>query len=578
MNKKFDEIYKLAIDFFCKIIELYRTNIYDYLILTTRRCFCLFFALLNDKVFDQLLKNHLPNDDYEILNEIVKKTISSQNVEISGDKLIQKKILLLDDVMIHGHALYNLYKKVEEKEPEKLDTLVLIRNIEWPDFYLFKTNKSYDSIKKLTSSEWRKISNQIIKYIHYQGQSYTSYIYGIETENKIIEDVILKKDQIHEIKIDLKNLETYPEYEDDNYPRYYSVKDFNYTFIDSIIIRRYETPTKQNKSIIVPYVQLKNMSVETLEKIWNTICEQNINDSALCDIVSIKERYKVLSAICGVYLYKYLFGEITNFNNIIDKSFKPNFLKTITGLGLDNIFSIIDSCFDEVEPKYNKVLMEDYFQIAEDKYFGDSETEKNKISDFLNIYFYLVTEKEDSIYQSDPETQNCVNPIFYSRFYSLLKKNENISVDDIYTNAILIYLSDIGLISYVIEENFNYVGTAIKTGEQSYHLFKKIAGDAYKAVYVLLNYINKIDTVSNRKVFIDIISKNLEKEPSLTQDAKARIRFFINNPPTKIRESYFGILEECNKCNDAIQIETTNRILKSIIKVMEVSCKGLLIL
>lgn len=577
MNNNFNKIYELGGEFFNKIIELYRKNAYDYLILTTRRCFCLFYALFDDKVFEKNFILNLSVNDRDILEKIKSCAISSQKVNVLGQDIENKKVLLLDDVMIHGHALHELYKTTESYNPDILDTLVLIRNIEWPDYYFSSTKKEYYYVEKLLNYEWRKISNLIIKYLHHQGHSYTSYVYGIETLNSIIDESIEEKNALIEIPLDFNELETYQEYKMDRYPQYYSVRNFNYNFIDQVLIRRYKPSKDNDKSIIVPYIQLKDMNEETLNTIWDNLCKTENTINKLSDFISIEDRYKVLTAICCICLYQKLFGSISNFNNIVDRSFKSDFLKVISDDIFNDIFDIIQNSYTAIETDNRDLLMSNCFFKAKNNYFTTHSEKTMETVDFLSVYFYLVTETEDLMYEKNCSNYGYMKPIFYSKFLKLLN-NSDFTIDNNYINAILMYFSDIGIISYVTQKNSANVGTALKTGEQSYHLFKKISGDAYKAVYVLLNYINTLHKESEKEIFKEKFTKNLTEEIMISEDTKNRIRFFLYNPPAKVNESYFGVLDEVNSSKDKEKIANANFILNAIIKIMEKSCDGMLIL
>lgn len=575
VNNSFKEIYRLGGEFFEKIIRLYDDNHYDYFVLTTRRCFCLFFALLKDVNFYNLL---IQSHSEETIKKIVKKTVSSQGINILGEELKDKKILLLDDVMIHGHAVYNLYKNVNNYEPKCLDTLVIIRNIETPDFYYKATNKEYFYIERLMSSEWRDISNQVVKYLHNQGQCYTSYIYGIKTETNFFENIVSGNKYLNEISLDFEELETYPEYNTDCYPQYYSVEEYSScVFIENIMIRKYCIEDDKKNCMVVPYVQLKALHSETLVDIWETIC--TVIGEQFNKIKTLEDKYKALNAICSICLYKKYFNSISSYENEIDRSFIPYFLEIVyNNFDLDYIFGIINEKYVATEFDSGNTLMEKSFVKAQKEFFTNETESKAKMVDFLSIYFYLVTEEEEFLYQNEIEDEENTKPIFSTQFNKMLKETDFSEPSEEFTNAVIMYFVDIGLLSYVVKCNENgLIGSCIKTGEQSYHLFTKIAKDAYKAVYVILNYTLKLDAFSEKNMFEKRFKKELNNS-SIEESIKKSINFFMNNPPVKLHESYFGVLKERLKIRSITRKENSNLILKSIINIMDSSCDGALVL
>ena len=557
MNNSCYEINKIGKQFFKKIIQLYKTNEYDYIILTTRRCFCLFFALYTDTNFI----NTFDEQENNILSQIVERIISSQRIKIVGDLFNNKSILLLDDVMIHGHAVYRLHKIINSFSPEKIDTLVAIRNIEIPDFYFNSVGKKYLCIKEMLSPDWRKLSNAIVKYLHFRGQCYTSYIYGIKTENA----KLYNSQGLNEIAIDFKKLETYSEFE--NYPVYYSY-NFNvqYKFIQSIIIRKYELPNDSNYCIIVPYIQLADFKTKELDNIWEELISKIKNkEHALIDIKSSEDKYKALTAICGICLYKHLFGDIALYDNIIDKSFVPNFLRIVAeNFQLQDVFSFIEKHFYETKNSLSDSLME----ISFSKSLAQVIKNKTDIYDFFKTYFYIVTREEDQAYQKNEDTYDYLKPIFASNFNFLLNTNfDNLNKNEV--NAILMFLADIGVLSYIAVKNkSNKIGTCIKTGEQSYHMFINIANHSYKAAYIILNYISKIKSDTDKNNFISKLKSQLS-ESNINFEEQKRLIFLIDNPPIDLAESYFGALDEKEASTNAYSEKISDQVLFETLELLK---------
>lgn len=557
MNNNYSEIYKTGKLFFKKIMFLYKSNEYDYVILTTRRCFCLFFALYNDVKF---IEKFDPKEK-EMLSKIVESIISSQKIKIVGNLFNNKKVLLLDDVMIHGHAVYRIYKSINSYNPQKIDTLVAIRNIEIPDFYFNSVGEKYYSVEEMLSADWRKLSNSIVKYLHFRGQCYTSYIYGIKTKQSKLNDI----QSLSEIKIDFKELETYSEF--GQYPVYYSWDLYTqFNFIQSALIRKYQLPDDNENCLIVPYIQLSDFETIKLDIIWNELME-SIAEKA-CELSYIKtteDKYKALTAICSICLYKKLFGSVETYNNIIDKSFVPDFLKIIAeNFNIKEVFSIIEKHFNVTENSLPKTLMKVSFTTALENSFEDN----SDIYNFLKTYFYIVTRDEDKAYQEHTDYYDYLKPIFASDFNYLLNNNfDNINKNIVC--AILMFLADIGVLSYIsVADKVGRVGSCIKTGEQSYHLFINIAKHSYKAVYVVLSHISRIKNNEDKNEFITEFKRKLQSSKISFLDQQ-RILFLINYPPIDLSESYFGVLDEKEASIGKSVKEKTNEVLFETLELLK---------
>ena len=130
-------------NFFKKINEEYSQK-YDKIILLTRRC-----VILN-----------------EIFGEAFKYKVS-ENCDIVSDTNIcmenfcgKESILIVDDIIIHGRAVTNLYNKLKKS----------VRNIDVSAYYMYYNAKLSNDINVLdytmvTSAEWHDLSNKLVELI-----------------------------------------------------------------------------------------------------------------------------------------------------------------------------------------------------------------------------------------------------------------------------------------------------------------------------------------------------------------------------------------------------------------------------
>jgi hypothetical protein len=565
MKEIYEKVYDIGVKFFKKIIEMYKEKQYDYIVLTTRRCFCLFFALYNDDKF----KDNFDEQEQKILCDIMSKVISSQGVNIIGEKFNNKNILLLDDVMIHGHAVYKIYENIKQNVADgTIDTLVVIRNAELPDFYLSKTKKEYSYIQMEVAVEWRHISNCIVRYLHHRGQSYTSFIYGFKITRKHMEESLCN---LKKVNLEFENLETYAEF--DEYPSYYisEICDSN-SFVETAMIRVYYLPDKEN-CVVVPYVLLKDIKNNCLDKIWHNLCNFKSLEYQFEDIKTPEDKYKALSAICGITLYKKYFKDIDSYENVIDKSFTPSFLKTVySNFDYQEVFQIIKNEYSEVLVNQEHTLMENYVKRTCAENFVETFT------DFIKAYLYSVTEEEEYIYRGDIYFENdkyddYMKPIYLSLVFDFLNNLNCICFDRTIAKAEIMFLADIGLLSYVVRKNGDYIGTCIKTGEQSYKLFVNLSKSAYKALYVIINYINKIEQVNLRNEIMKKIESNYDNY-GFTVKQWQLLQFFIKKLPLDLQDHYFGPLQMMLKTESVQKNKEANIMLNNAIELMEFCCGG----
>ncbi len=571
-------IYDLAISFFKRIIELDKSNKYDFLVLTTRRCFCLFFALLQDSVF--LTKFSEYSNEQNYLKVIEEKAISSQKIDILNNEFSEKNILILDDIMIHGHAVFDIYQQILSFLPQNIDTLVMIRNIENPDCYYREINKTYYYIQKLPNTEWREISNNLVQYLHDMGHCYTSYIYGFTVPTAEVHKSLQKSLQnsfTNKIDLNLSSYVSYKEFKSNSYPNYYKVK-MSYPFVKKAILRTYELTGEQHKSRVIPYVELKEFNSDALEKSWKKIWFGEEIPSELHSLKTKKDKYRALAAICSISLYRMLFKDLSlECTYELDKSFVSGFVDIVLShTNEKRVFNIIEKCFLDIQLQSSNTLMEKTlkcFNLCE--YINKNDNEEKLILNYLQKYFYIVTEQEE-VYKKSNNWNNCceLKPIATSMFYLLSnEKCLNYKQTSIF-DGILTYFMDVGIFSHVVEDlDDDVVGTCLKAGEQSYHLFADISKNAYRAIYILLKYLNRIndDKLKNRIVFNFLV--NLKRSNNISEEYREIIEFFVKHPPVDLNESYYGVLKERNKNITKSDETVAIQIIQEIYKIMDITMK-----
>lgn len=187
---EFDDLYaflkKASINSRAKII-----------VFTTRRSHLL-FSLFSKYVFTEKEKEELVKRG--------KLYISDKAVHFYKRKIKGSKVLIVDDIMIHGRALKNVRMRVEKYQPREIETRV----------YAISDKSHATDVKKekvLFGEDWKTLSNQIVASLILTSTPYASYIYSFSKSMALSEFNDLKanldsqfifNDNIKEnIKIDL---------------------------------------------------------------------------------------------------------------------------------------------------------------------------------------------------------------------------------------------------------------------------------------------------------------------------------------------------------------------------------------
>lgn len=467
-NGDYSELFNLFTQY---ILDL--TLIYDLVILTTRRCFDLVCCVYN---------NNFSSADEKYI-DAWEKIVSSQSIIINKDKITGKKVLLVDDIMIHGKAVYSLYSKLKDYDADKVDTFVLARNIEIPDFYKIVSG-DYECLYRLSQDKWLDLSNKIVEYFVKNNQTYVSYVYPIKGNSEELVNTVL---ELKEIAYDesfnvFNNLSGFST--EKTKIKYFDVHS-NLTK-SNIFFRQYTFPDETTYT--VPYCILNTFESEILKNSWeNLLNKYNINEKLKELITDSIDIYKCYTLILCMYLFNN--SKNLNYSREIEKSFYEGFYNDITEL----IEQIKESGCNTFE-KLDLLLKETDLNPSEEVEFELlNHYEFNgefKSNDDFREYISSITEKEDEVFKNNLDMyydskekliQSYKANSEYIPVSVILDKTKCVDMNSFIAFKIL--LSDAGAVSFNIVkkiiDDVEYVTTVIKTGEQSYRLNHADNPEAY---------------------------------------------------------------------------------------------------
>lgn len=155
-----DRNYDLMYDYFCNVLEREE----EYKILTARRCQVLF------QIFVPII---LKNDPDIKINGTF---ISSHAIAKCKEHLLDSSVLILDDIIIHGRRLQELYEELDAKyENDNIHIYAhkMDRNADSMNEKL-KKKLEYDSL--IFAWEWRELSTQLVNVIQATVTPYVSFV------------------------------------------------------------------------------------------------------------------------------------------------------------------------------------------------------------------------------------------------------------------------------------------------------------------------------------------------------------------------------------------------------------------
>lgn len=231
-----------------------RESSYEIKILMARRFFDIYCAF--EEIIDYL---------YEGTVQTVGQVVTNLSMVLLEGELRGKKILVVDDIILHGRALNDVYLYLRDVcgcSVEDIDFKVFVRN---EDKKLIES-RAFDRLeveKILDNSRWRSLSGGIINALIITGQPYVSYLpyaeFDMESEAAGQIGRWMEKAEVE----DITSCEQ----------RYYGVQSLlwvpqetdpvrnHFSFSSQIMVRiyRYE---RLSKLVILPYVFLKPLYME----------------------------------------------------------------------------------------------------------------------------------------------------------------------------------------------------------------------------------------------------------------------------------------------------------------------------
>lgn len=520
---------------------------YDYIIFVTRKSF-------------DLLKAYKKTNNVNT----TAKLCSSKAINIIGRNFKDKKILIIDDILIHGKALYSLKKYITEcYSPAVVDLSVFIQKYDQYDaantvFELNCQNKylSYES-------EWKRVTEYLVEIFHDENVPYTSYVLDMDIEDIDDKDVssLVCNFQAEEIQHRDLSFNFFVAFDDD-------AKENIKNIIQLSVLRIYYSE-KLKKITLSPYVQLNDINNNGVSDMWNNLNDKINTLSLKCRSLSDVEIVRALTACLSVAVWEDSIKNnlsvsglnerlVCNFDEL-DYSFydgfsddlkkivkeKNIFYSLLSDLKVQRIYELSDNTYQSILEndnnwKLNNASFEENFSRYIEYINDYKETQFEKA---LNEPLYKSTEEYLSFdYDGIPYS------MLYSKFY--VENNKKIFI------LKYIELLELGHISADVQYHNSIIYTGIRTGERSW----KLVIDNNLDIIIPIAYIYRTSemysrlekfNLENRHKYFKKIIDGLYDEFNLDKDKMyLLINIFEKNMPYSI-DSIVGYVNE-NEQNTAL--------------------------
>lgn len=527
-NVSKEQIKMLLFQYFTEILE--NKSKYDYIIFVTRKSFDLL------KVF---LREH------SVITSA--KIFSSKAIDIIGNDFNDKKVLIVDDILIHGKALYSLKSKIEEHyHPSKIDLSVFIQKYDQYDaantVFSLNCNNKYLSYE----SEWKRVTEYLVEIFHDENIPYTSYVADMD-----IKDV--EKEDFLKIVNDFKAQKV--EHKDFPFSFYISFNNADErikNIVQFSVLRIYYNENLK-KLTLSPYVQLDDLNSEEVAKTWDGLINKIVNLKQKCRFPSSIEIIRALTAAISIACWE----DAIN-NSLLISGHKENLVYNYDELNYSFYDGFSDDLKDIIKNKeilyefLNHLNSKRIYELRDNTYISilqnSEKWELNNISSENNFSRYIeyINDYKETQFETTLKTSIDTPIEEYLSFdydglpYSLLysKFSNGNSGKEILSKYI--ELLELGHISADIQCYNSIVYTGIRAGERSWKLTIENNSDIFLPIaYIfrtceLFSKLNMFNE-NNRNCFFQKAIERLSSEFNF--DAKKMwllINTFKKNMPYSI--------------------------------------------
>lgn len=513
--------------------DIYNSTDYDVIIPVARKCSNLYKALLPlvkeewdgdiEETHERLLAGNAGEPvvltdralDWVIWN--IKRNAEDEAV---GKKI--RRILLLDDIIIHGRTLSRIRQTLAEafREAGILENEYVIKIASFAvnkNGLLIDTSEIANSknVREYMSSDWRPFSGKIVDTIYLMGQTYTSYvpklIFPMSSDSgKKIEEFVTRNENISEI--------TDPARKDLGVRVYAYVAEPKAPYALCESYRIFEFPNQQ-EYVFVPMVSMRAVNEECLNAYIDALFRCRILESrkeletddeikAFLDQCSGEYRYRLslyaLSAFAGWKFLKESIGitdqdEYSRYDREVeDYNFYVVGIKSYEDLCGQN--SALPDLSGEFASQYERIMTPEVIQRASDviargenmgkltnsiEEILKKEREKSKEAktqikgDVIGKLFTINHEIDEALYRNADRTDkkgiwDRVMGIPLSDIIARLVREGNRSLQEVFTA--LLGITDYGKASIITRcfegsKTERYYTSLVHAGEENYQYY-----------------------------------------------------------------------------------------------------------
>lgn len=401
-----DRNYDLLYDYFCNALEREE----EYKILRARRCQVLFLIFLSI-----IFKNEPDIQIHGIF-------ISNHAIAKYKEDILKSSAVILDDIVIHGRGLQELYEEVDEEFRNDNIHVYVHKVSRNADAMADKLKKKLESDSRIFDWEWRELSTQLVNVIQATAAPYVSFVEAYISTRNIDPEKMNNRFIIYDnTNNDQKRVgaKAYVFFEKDVLPSVIQSGGYD------ACIRCYESK-KMKKVVYMPYVFMKAFSRDDIRFFCTEFSKNLKNKQEALKEEVLKEQDNDLNLRYRAYLVNVLLNRIyalyidNKYNGMFDFStgewstlamcFGDAVANDIEELKYDDIRDFMDLEFDQTqrdeELEVDQILVSGLEEAWEDK----------KLDETLPLYFYFNRQlDEDSVRRGEKRKEGLSIKTFYNK-------------------------------------------------------------------------------------------------------------------------------------------------------------------
>lgn len=476
LNCLIDKMKEILMEYYDELytffLEVMRAQ-YDYKFLIARRCLVLY------QIYERIFEYE--KEEIEIIGEILSDRIAGK---IMG-KLKNKKVLIIDDILIHGRRIESLYNNFQKFRANNIDIKVYMVTDDKKCISKSLADKIYYT-ELAQEWRWKTLSDYIVQAIYASSVPYTSFVssYTVNREKNEIKFPYMKRVENGSIIQKKSGCTSNILFSRKKRPELFQI--FSY----SECIREYVNRICEN-TLYIPYTFTKAIRGDRINAFFENFgkrieCLPEISKELRCSELedSMWNAYRLnlwnalMCKLAGLYISEEKLEGYEDYDTLV-KAFGEQIAWELMNLSKEQCEMILNQSYKGWEKYVCNNLYEN--EILKSIY-GDSIRRGKEYKDGYREYL-AANRKIDETRATQNQSRLCGLSIDSIILWG--KKIKKITIEEIVKTVLNSMDTGCASVSYGLLENTKNYASMLLTGEQSFRIFLEHYAEIIRNIYFL---------------------------------------------------------------------------------------------